>query len=77
MAESDKSRVKHGLNLFLEFGLLAVWVSIWFNYDWFGIRGEVDMVGNWTDWRELGWFAENMLELIQEGGQGCGWRTVI
>ena len=50
MAQSNQTRIKHSLDLLLEFAFLAIWVTIGLNRDWFGIWVEVDMVGNGSDW---------------------------
>ena len=47
MVELDEARIKHRLDLFLKFYLLAMGIPIWFNCDGFGV-GERSM------WLEMG-----------------------
>lgn len=47
MVELDEARIKHRLDLFLKFYLLAMGIPIWFNCDGFG-------VGERCMWLEMG-----------------------
>lgn len=66
--------MEHRGNLLFEFNFLEMGVAVWFDVDWVGVRGEVNMVLDCAGGWEFVWFTKDLWKLGDYGSnlRRCG-----